>query len=226
MEQKFSQFLKLVSFFYGSAALPPVHTPCQPISLLHVHFYIPIIKITAQHGPSKVQSPQQHWWETPNSFCSTSDSDPLALCICPFIITQTSPVLSTVKTTFQHHCAILQRLLLRVTLQCTAHWAAKQNSHFCKWASAINTKCRTEIKNERECALLAKYANVVYKNVQCSAFWWSHRSLKMNMKPETTLLGAEGEENKCTNSFHTEKQATFKSTVSGSSASSDEAVKR
>lgn len=48
----------------------------------------------------------------------------------------------------------------------------------------------------------------------------------MNMKPETTLLGAEGEENKCTNSFHTEKQATFKSTVSGSSASSDEAVKK
>lgn len=54
----------------------------------------------------------------------------------------------------------------------------------------------------------------------------SQISLKINMKPETTLLGVEGEEKKRTYSFHTEKRATFVSTVSGSSVSSDQAVKK
>lgn len=49
----------------------------------------------------------------------------------------------------------------------------------------------------------------------------SQISLKINTKPETTLLGAEGEEKKHTHSFHTEKRATSESAVSGSSVSSD-----
>lgn len=49
--------------------------------------------------------------------------------------------------------------------------------------------------------------------------------LKIDMKPETALLGVEGEEKKCTY-FHMEMQVPSESRVSGSSVPSVEALQK
>lgn len=51
----------------------------------------------------------------------------------------------------------------------------------------------------------------------CIIFVIAQILLKIGMKPETALLGVEGEEEKCTYSFHMEKQVPSESRVSGNS---------
>lgn len=92
--------------------------------------------------------------------------------------------------------------------------------------STISSKYRTEMTNEHECTLPACRYGIEECSKLCIFFVVAQILLKIDMKPETALLGVEGEEEKCTYSFHIEKQVSSESRVSGSSVPSDEALQK
>lgn len=80
--------------------------------------------------------------------------------------------------------------------------------------------------NEQECTLPACKSGIEECSKLCIIFVIAQILLKIDMKPESALLGVEGEEKKCTYSFHMEKQVPSESRVSGSSVPSDKALQK
>lgn len=80
--------------------------------------------------------------------------------------------------------------------------------------------------NEQECTLPACKYGIEECSKLCVIFVISQILPKIDMKPETALLGVEGEEKKCIYSLHMEKRVPSESRVSGSSVPSDEALQK
>lgn len=67
--------------------------------------------------------------------------------------------------------------------------------------------------NEQECTLPACKYGIEECLKLCIIFVIAQILLKIDMKPETALLGVEGEEKKCTYSFRMERQDPSESRV-------------
>lgn len=79
--------------------------------------------------------------------------------------------------------------------------------------STISSKYRAEMTNEQERTLPACKYGIEECLKLCIIFVIAQILLKIDMKPETALLGVEGEEKKRTYSFHMERQDPSESRV-------------